>query len=752
MRKAFDSTQPIGFFLGFASMSLQVLYLRAFLATFYGNELSIGLLLALWLIWGGVGARLGSAPNHKRLRYSWVAIFALIFATAALGLAGARLVRHFFATSLAQPLDLGMLFFSSAFLTAVPCLLFGYLFAELSHMSKRNNPSGYLYFAETLGSLFGGLFSTFLNLRLGDDWLAFGLVAVLTLSALAGMQKKRVAFFFPFAALLFLGLFRFFALAERIEILYWHSFAADLRLVKTEQGRYGKLAILDWGGEFILYSNGEKVAAIPDPVSAQAQAALVLAQHPAPRSICLIGGGWGGLPVELLRHPHVSVDFCELDPQAGNLVFSLLSDSLRSLWRSDRLRIIYSDARYWLSRQGKYDLIVCAIASPASAQGNRFFTREFFAIVKSHLAENGRFLLLGLPGGENFLGAELLQLNGSINRTLQTVFTHVLYLPGDQGIFIAASHPAPEQTAELLSRRLQNSGVVYPFFHPSQLQFYYLPDRLAYFADILSTNRTAINRDVQPIGYYLDFLAWNKNLGGPSELLYSIQVHAKSCARWVFVALAAAAIFLSILVRKSKTDWHTGLVLAGFLLGFMAMTLQIVLLMAFQAARGFLYTEIGFALAVYMLGMAVGAASALRLLRHGFRFTFLLVYLLLAAATTAVLPWILEMLFALPALALFMGLFFVCGGLGGFCFPLYTVLDDLSLGTPHYGRIYAYDLWGGALGASLGAGVGVPLLGFRVSLGFLAGVLLIALFYFMRTRSLLPRPARQIDHLRNAKG
>jgi len=44
------------FFLGFLSLSFQIFLLREFSVHFYGNEITYGLLLATWLLWGGLGS------------------------------------------------------------------------------------------------------------------------------------------------------------------------------------------------------------------------------------------------------------------------------------------------------------------------------------------------------------------------------------------------------------------------------------------------------------------------------------------------------------------------------------------------------------------------------------------------------------------------------------------------------------------------------------------------------------------------
>ena len=51
------------FLLGFLAAAFEIYLLREFSAEFYGNELTFGLFLGSWLLWGGLGslARPGAA-------------------------------------------------------------------------------------------------------------------------------------------------------------------------------------------------------------------------------------------------------------------------------------------------------------------------------------------------------------------------------------------------------------------------------------------------------------------------------------------------------------------------------------------------------------------------------------------------------------------------------------------------------------------------------------------------------------------
>ncbi len=113
--------------LGAVSQIAQVLFLRELLMVFHGNELSIGIVLAAWLAWVGVGSRLGTVlftRNINPLRFLTLctaAVLPLLSATIWL----IRGLRRFFAVlpgAYLTPTDMAL----SVFLVLAPvCLLLG---------------------------------------------------------------------------------------------------------------------------------------------------------------------------------------------------------------------------------------------------------------------------------------------------------------------------------------------------------------------------------------------------------------------------------------------------------------------------------------------------------------------------------------------------------------------------------------------------------------------------------------------------
>ena len=72
MGQRFNRLQPVLLLIGFTATVAQILLMRELLVVFYGNEISLGLLLASWLLWTGAGSglfgRKGSVVSMIRVK------------------------------------------------------------------------------------------------------------------------------------------------------------------------------------------------------------------------------------------------------------------------------------------------------------------------------------------------------------------------------------------------------------------------------------------------------------------------------------------------------------------------------------------------------------------------------------------------------------------------------------------------------------------------------------------------------------
>ncbi len=155
--------------LGIVSQVSQVLLLRELLMVFHGNELSIGLILAAWMLWTGAGSRLGAVVAARFNNISALVISSatglLLVLPATILLA--RGLRFFFNLPPGAHLSLWDVTISCFLLMAPPCLLLGGQFVFLAGVWRKRNRSGdtsgagKTYMVEAAGNMAGGLLFTF---------------------------------------------------------------------------------------------------------------------------------------------------------------------------------------------------------------------------------------------------------------------------------------------------------------------------------------------------------------------------------------------------------------------------------------------------------------------------------------------------------------------------------------------------------------------------------------------------------------
>ena len=119
------------FLLGFTALTSQIVLLREFLSVFYGNELVIGIILAIWMVLTGLGARMGRYISKSPKKESTIAWLLII-----LGLLPVIIVflLNYLRNIVFEPgslISLQQIIYSAGILLLPFCVLSGYLFTFL---------------------------------------------------------------------------------------------------------------------------------------------------------------------------------------------------------------------------------------------------------------------------------------------------------------------------------------------------------------------------------------------------------------------------------------------------------------------------------------------------------------------------------------------------------------------------------------------------------------------------------------------
>ncbi len=735
--------------IGFTAVIAQIVMMRELMVVFCGNEMSLGLMLASWLVWTAIGSgglgRWAARTREPRRMMAWLEVSVGLAFPLAIYLA--RASRGMFPSVPGEILGPGPMALTSFVVLSVFCVVSGGLFAVGSRLfaeetgTSTTAGSSNVYLLEALGSGVGGVLASLLLIRY---FTSFQIAAVLCLLNFVGaarltigsVRRRGVAWVALVGAFALLVIPFGCPWLEKISLeKLWSGF----NLVAARNSVYGNLAIVQTEGTRSLFENGLAAFHVPDPAAAEEAVHFALLQQAAPKSLLLIGGGLNGSVAQALQHPSLErVDYVELDPTVLELAKEYFPGESAVLRADPRVHVHKVDGRLFLrTTDFKFDVIIVNLPDPQTAQVNRFYTQEFFREAAGKLTPTGVFSFQ-LKGSEDYISPDLAEFLRCINKTLREVFAEVTTIPGDAVHFFAAARAGrlTNDAAELIAR-MRVRGIRAQYVGENYLPYRMMPDRMMELeTQIRPEAETRANRDFAPIAYYFDVALWSTKFNGAYRRVFQTMAGIR------FGPLAAG-LALALLGLVGFVGWVSGAgnrtrVNAGFCaaaMGFTLIGLELLLLLAFQAIYGYVYQQLAIIIAGFMLGMALGSRWGLHSAAHasGTRDARRLFYLqLLAGVSPLVLYALFEGLAAIkdPATVflasqiLFPVLGISCGIFGGYQFAVATrIFFANSEGTrAGPGTLYALDLAGACVGAVALSMYLVPVFGFRETAWLMAVV------------------------------
>ena len=741
--------------IGFTAVIAQVMLMRELLVVFYGNELALGVMLANWLLWTALGAGLLGQWTIRVIhpRKLVASLQTLLAFALPVTLLAVRASKDFFHSLPGEILGPVPMFLTSCATLSILCLISGGLFAAGSRLFRDMTgapiatATGAVYLLEAAGSGVGGLVAGLVLVRQSNPFEITALLGVLNLLAawavLAPVSARRRvlgAGFAVIAALLLIGAYELQPLSlARL----WHGF----NLVAAQNSVYGSLAVVETGESRSLFENGLIVMTVPDPAAAEEAVHFALLEHPEPRRLLLIGGGVNGSVAEALSHPSLErIDYVELDPKIFDVAAQYFPAAWRKLRSDSRVHIHSMDGRRFLkSTPDSFDVIIVNLPDPHTTQLNRFYTEEFYREAAAKLRPAG-ILSFQVTSSENYISLELADFLRCLQHTLRQVFPEVTAIPGDTVHFIAAAKPGTltSDPQELLLR-LRARHLHPQYVGENFLPFRMSPDRMRDLQlQIEPLPSTPVNRDFAPVAYYFDVALWSAPFHQTSarwvESLASMSFYRFFVATMLLLAALIPLLWLWPASREDKSAARArrSAAFAVAVVGFTELGLEILLLLGFQALYGYIYHELTILVALFMVGVALGAWLALRpvscrerasvprnlRLLAGLQILLgaspLLLYGLfiqLGRVSSAGGQWAAsEIVF--PALALIAGL------LGGFQFLLASrvYFGDAAESDRSPGVLYALDLAGACAGALALSALLIPIFGFLRTAALMAAV------------------------------
>jgi len=746
--------------VGFTSMVAQVLLMRELLIVFYGNELSLGVTLAAWLFWGGVGSLvmgpfLGRRVKKKLFFFTIGEILLSIFLPVSIILT--RLISEMLRMTSGEIIGTIPMVLSSFIVIAPVTFIGGTLFVlgcsvyREDHVEKAI-PIGYVYILEAIGATIGGLAASFFLIRFTAGIVIMFLLSFANIILAFLLEWKKAKSVLIVSAVLILCFVTLMSFSQRLRVFTLERQWKTYKFITSENSIYQNITVVSREQAISFFTNGLIAFTVPDTASSEKKAHIPLLEHPDPKSVLVIEGGMSGVMREILKHPVESIDYVEIDPVMIKLASKYLDFNKTP---DSRVTIINMDGRLFVKKtKSRYDVVILNLPEPHTAQINRFYTVEFFQELKDVLSEDG-IVCFSIYSNPNYISEEAKKLYLSLRQTLMVVFADVIITPGETNYFLACkSDGVLTEDWRVLLERAKKRGVKTKYLREYYLRADFSPERFEYFRERLKSKKPIkVNSDFRPISYYYDMVFWSTYFSKTGYLTRRLLESITEKRTWVFLAVISVLLLLPLVLRRKGTISY-GILVPIATTGFAEITFQVVTLLSFQILYGYVFYKLSFILTSYMLGLIIGGLWITRLMRRGLgtKKTFLL-----TQVSIVIYPLILPIVFLVFArfrgdFSNFVGsniifplLPVIPGIIGGFQFPLANKLltgERETKGTSA-GKTYGFDLIGSCIGALLVSIFLIPVIGipntcFQVSVLNFAGLLLIVFSLYTFNRKVRP--------------
>lgn len=747
MRKAFLISFLVS---GVTAIISQLAVIREAAVIFSGNELFLGPLLGFWLLWAAAGSIIltklffRKRPVKTLIVCHFLVPF-LFFADVVL----LRLGKKLLAVTGESPdfiLSAGYLFL----VTAPLCLILGLQFAVLSRLvvigsdtdpgvfkkilawlrkkffSSNQASIAYLvghgYFYQVLGLALGGVLyaAFFMFINAANIFFFLALVNFFVILLLVNSKKSQAVS----AAwlVLFLAIWLVPAIPGYLENKTLNWLYAGQEFVETKNSFSGNMTVTKAEGQYNFYQNGIFAGSTKNDFTSEAAVHLSLLYHFDPVDVLLVGGGFSTSLAEILKYPVKNVYYAESDLALIGLANSYLPAEVLAGQKDPRVKTFSVDAIKTLQNSKDYfDLVIIDLPSPSTVFSNRFYTTDFFKLVKDRLRPDG-ILAVNLKFPVNYQQLDLVELSASIYKSLSANYSFVNVLP-EKDILYIATDTKIDYNPWILRKRFDAYNLKNKLVTKSYINYRLTNDQVEIFLDAIKKNKSAAaNTNIRSAGYWYQNSFLFSGYHPEISRLLAFAGKINLFGLIIFSLIMFFTIFYSLdVLIKHKERILTTLTLVP---SFSLLVAEMVLIFLFQVFYGSLYHRLGLIFAASSAGTTIGVWLISHLIAKNkiyYRYLFRL-YLAISWYFLVLALILIYQPKTLASPAVFCGLVFAAGFLVGLEFPLINkyYLEKKFEPNKKTSTIYSANLIGAGLGAIFGGIFFLPVLGFSQTIIFLA--------------------------------
>ncbi len=606
------------FIEGFASLWVQVVLIRRLMATFSGNELTIGIVLSAWMVWTGLGTLL-PARYSDRIKSPANAL-ALVFIAAGLVLLPAVLftagIKAWLGVPRPELAGLPMVVLASFIITGPVCFLLGFAFNLAARMQEDFQvAAGRAYRFEALGAFAAGLVLAFwFGGKAFPVTPALFMAIILVTAGMALPERTRSRSWAYVLAAEFVVLAAFLAFGGRdkkgnVDQLYEKIFWKDRQVLCSFDSRYAYLAAVREGGETTIYEDGSPAATFPNPGATEVMAHLPLSMCNSPHRVLLIGGGFSGMAEKVLQHPIKSLEYVQIDPGWIRLEREH-AHGFKDVISDPRVKVILGDGRAWLfENKRRYNAIIVNLSDPFTAALNRFYTAEFFEEVRDSLAKGGVLAVTAgiTPDNLAYTRGQMGLLAGTV-KTVRSVFPRLVVLPLHDNIIVAGDENSRLTTDPgRIQAVLQQRGVDTFYADKGMIAPNLVPGIISRVKKSIDNASVKIDRDLHPRGYMYAIMLWAERASPAVHKLIRVLSPDGLGLHPLWLALLPGLVLVTGVLAGQRSPVQSGAVLATGASGFAAIVIEVSAMISFQMLQGSVYFAMSLLTASFMAGLTAGA-------------------------------------------------------------------------------------------------------------------------------------------------
>lgn len=701
------------FLNGISAMICQIILFKEILSQVYANELILGIMFAFWFVAGafsGTFVYKKFMPETLEKNLYFIAFLPVINSVIPLLMV---LFIRYFKVFLKIPVEIMVNIWDATIISSVvfvPVSLFlTFNFSAIYNYLKKqnlNNYTGFLYIFEAAGAITIGIIFTLFLSGETSSFIVLYWIGIINIAAVYiifrddNKQGRIVQLIISIILILYL-IPLFTNLLEKIdkksEIVNYSKY----NVLKNKELKTGKIVITEFNNIKSIFFNGNLHYVIDDLKYKEITGWGILSSEKN-ENILLINGGYAGGLKELKKYKSIkNIDYIENDNEEAKFIEKYFGKP-----DYDNVNYYYGDVIYYLSKNKinkKFDIIILNADYPSTLFAARYFTREFFRLLKNYMTDEG-VLVFFLRAGENFIDKKIYPVLVSVHRAAERNFKNINLIPGEN-LYFLCSDKEINLTPEWVLYKLKQENVENPVFNKKYVEYMLEKERVQNIKNKLQANYRT------------------NTVFAPFACFYSIQSDLfmfKSNQN--FLKILFLFLFFIILLKyifnpdefKINKKYYT----AMFFISFAGIMLEILAIFIFQNIYGYFYQLMGILFSLFMLGIITGC---LIIYLGNFKLNFIINLSIFIIFSFIV--YLLSFINNIYQINFFIIVFMIIWGgiLTGSSYNLLIKKVDASF-------LYGIDMLGGAVGSFLVSILILPAVGIIFSLLFCVVLLILVLF------------------------